>query len=65
MLVILMENQLLPPEQVCQGCLLANQRGQPRWEHGELRCGRTLSKFTESQPDQYECQMGFRIINLQ
>lgn len=65
MLVILMDNQLLLPQQVCQTCLMADQSGQPRWNEGQLRCGRALSKLTQNQPDQYECQMGFRIANIQ
>jgi len=32
MLVIVMENQLLPTHQVCQACLMADQSGQPRWQ---------------------------------
>ncbi|HLO52318.1 MAG TPA: hypothetical protein VK211_28220 [Kamptonema sp.] len=65
MLVILMENQMLVPHSVCQGCLLADQSGQPRWSRNELRCGHPLPKPAASQPDQYECQMGFRIANIQ
>jgi hypothetical protein len=65
MLVVLMENQLLAPEQICQTCLLADQSGQPRWRQGELRCGRTLHKATAEQPTQYECQMGFRIAQIE
>ncbi len=65
MLVILMENQVLVPQQVCQTCLMADQSGQPRWQQGQLRCGRALNKAVESQPDQYECQMGFRVANIQ
>lgn len=65
MLVILMENQLLSPHQICQSCLMADQRGQPRWHHGQLRCGRSLQKLGENQPEQYECQMGFRIANIE
>lgn len=65
MLVVLMENQLLPPEQICQTCLLADQSGQPRWRRGELRCGRALQKASETQPEQYECQMGFRIAHIE
>lgn len=64
MLVILMDNQLLPPQTVCQSCLMADQMGQPRWRQGQLRCGRALHKLTDNQPDQYECQMGFRIANI-
>jgi len=64
MLVILMENQMLAPQRVCQGCLLASSTGQPRWNDGELRCGHPVGKPTESLPDRYECQMGFTIANI-
>ncbi|MGI0486148.1 hypothetical protein ACN4EK_11970 [Pantanalinema rosaneae CENA516] len=65
MLVILMENQLIPPSMVCQSCLLADQAGQPRWSGGRLRCGHAVRKLAEQQPDQYECEMGFRIANIE
>lgn len=64
MLVILMDNQLVSPEQVCHSCLMADQQGQPRWSSGNLRCGRALQKGSDRTPDQYECQMGFRIANI-
>lgn len=64
MLVILMENQLLNPQQVCQSCLLADQSGQPRWRRGQLCCGHPLGKTTQEQPEVYECEMGFRIANI-
>jgi hypothetical protein len=65
MLVILMENQLIATEQVCQTCLMADQSGQPRWHQGQLRCGRALQKIVEGQPAQYECEMGFRVANIE
>ncbi|HIK53763.1 MAG TPA: hypothetical protein IGS37_01060 [Synechococcales cyanobacterium M55_K2018_004] len=65
MLVILMEDQLLQPQQVCQTCLMADQQGQPRWDQGQLRCGRALQKMAEQFPTQYECQMGFRVANIE
>lgn len=65
MLVILMENQLIAPQQVCQNCLMADQSGQPRWNQGQLRCGRTLMQRSENLPAQYECQMGFRVANIE
>ena len=65
MLVILIENQLIPPHTVCQSCLLADQGGQPRWRGGKLRCGRAIHKLTEQHPEQYECQMGFRVAKIQ
>ena len=64
MLVILMDEQIFAPEQVCQSCLLANSSGQPRWRGGKLRCGQAIRTFTEQQPEQYECVMGFRIANI-
>lgn len=64
MLVLLMEEQVLSPQVVCQSCLLADRDGQPRWRGGQLRCGHAIRKLTEHQPDQYECQMGFRIANI-
>ena len=42
MLVILMDNQLLPPQAVCQGCVMADLHGRPRWDGGKLLCGRAL-----------------------
>lgn len=65
MLVILMENQILQPKQVCQSCLMADISGQPRWDQGQLRCGRALAKLGDSLPNQFECQMGFRIANIE
>jgi hypothetical protein len=64
MLVILTETQIISPRQVCQSCLLADQSGQPRWRQGQLRCGNIIRQLTENQPEQYECQMGFRLVNI-
>jgi hypothetical protein len=65
MLVIMMEDQLISPQQVCQACLMADQSGQPRWNQGRLRCGRALGKVTEQLPEQFECQMGFRVVHIE
>lgn len=65
MLVILMDEQILAPEYICQSCLLADQNGNPRWRQGQLRCGQAIRKLTEQQPDQYQCLMGFRIANIE
>lgn len=64
MLVVLMDEQILSPSQVCQSCLLADKNGQPRWQQGRLRCGHAIRKLSNNQPDQYECEMGFRIANV-
>ncbi len=65
MLVILMDEQILAPQHVCQSCLLADQSGQPRWRQGQLRCGQVIRNEREQQPDQYKCLMGFRIANIE
>ncbi|MDX2244483.1 MAG: hypothetical protein NW224_27735 [Leptolyngbyaceae cyanobacterium bins.302] len=65
MLVILFKNQLLPPSHVCSTCLMADQSGQPRWSGGQLRCGQALQKHDEHEMTQFECQMGFRIANIE
>ncbi|HEY9851986.1 MAG TPA: hypothetical protein V6D28_21105 [Leptolyngbyaceae cyanobacterium] len=65
MLVILMDDRIVSPQIVCQNCLLADHGGQPRWRGGQLRCGQAVGKPAENQPDQYQCQMGFRIANIE
>lgn len=65
MLVILIGDRPISPEQICQTCLLADQSGQPRWQHGQLRCGQTIRRRGEHLPEQYQCQMGFRVTNLE
>lgn len=65
MLVILQDEQILSPEKVCQGCLLANQKGFPRWNKGKLGCGHCLENLSDKQPKLYECQMGFRLANIE
>jgi len=65
MLVILMEDQILAPQHVCQSCLLADQSGQPRWSRGQLRCAQAIRKLTPQQPNQYQCMMGFRIAHIE
>lgn len=64
MLVILTDEQMLSPSLVCQSCLLADKSGQPRWRHGKLCCGHAVRKLSANQPDQYECEMGFRIARI-
>ncbi|MFK8182269.1 MAG: hypothetical protein AB8B99_02760 [Phormidesmis sp.] len=68
MLVIRMKDQLLQPSTVCQGCLMANQSGLPRWQSGRLRCGRLIEQAThasdKSNLTEYECAMGFRLAQI-
>jgi hypothetical protein len=67
MLVVIIKNQIIRPQQVCQACLLADRDGQPRWKQGKLYCGRVvrnLNYCSETQLNAYECQMGFRLIDI-
>jgi len=64
MLVALTNSQLLPLQSVCCTCLLADRQGRPRWQQGRLRCGRPIRSLTTQLPEQYECQMGFRIVEV-
>lgn len=68
MLVVRMKEQLLQPSMVCQGCLMANHKGLPRWQRGQLRCGRLIEAAGEASErkrfTEYECAMGFRLANI-
>ncbi|MDJ0725970.1 MAG: hypothetical protein QNJ38_12730 [Prochloraceae cyanobacterium] len=64
MLVILTEEQIIGCERVCQGCVLADRSGSPRWSQGKLSCGRSVGKSKENQLDLYQCQMGFRLAKI-
>jgi hypothetical protein len=65
MLVVLQNEQVLSTDNICQGCLLASQSGTPRWHQGKLGCGYCLGKSTNNQATVYECQMGFRLANIE
>jgi len=67
MLVVLMNEQIISPQTVCQSCLMADTQGKPRWRRGKLLCGRALTLMADEvsdRPNQYECQMGFRIADI-
>lgn len=64
MLVMLAGDQLLSPQQVCPGCLLADRAGQPRWQDGQLRCGNQPATPLPPENQQFECPMGFRLIEI-
>ena len=64
MLVIVMDDRILSPQAICQNCLLADRTGQPRWRHGQLSCGPAVRNFGEGTATQYECEMGFRVTNI-
>lgn len=68
MLVVIINDRIIAPQQVCQACLLADRDGQPRWRQGKLGCGRivrTLNCCNEAQSDAYVCQMGFRLVDIE
>ena len=64
MFVLLTDQQAVTSDLVCPGCLMADQRGQPRWREGKLLCGRQLQSLNAEVNDQYECQMGFRLARI-
>ncbi len=64
MLVMLTQNQVLQPSQVCQSCVLASQSGQPRWEQGKLGCGESVAWGLESGCPKFRCQMGFYLAQI-
>lgn len=64
MLVVLLDSQTLNPDIICHNCLYANQQGQPRWRNGQLCCGHSIRKTNNQQAEQFECEMGFRLVNV-
>lgn len=65
MFMVLTEGQMFPVQRVCQGCLLADQGGQPRADRGRLHCGQTLRTGQGGKPPLYECTMGFQVANIE
>jgi hypothetical protein len=65
MLVVLTRENILSVQQVCQGCLLADRQGLPRWHHGKLGCGHSLGTMGHNQSALYECEMGFQVAQLE
>ena len=64
MLVIIVNDRLIPVQQVCQNCVMASRDGQPRWDRGQLRCGQAIAPLMPQQPEQFDCQMGFRVVQV-
>lgn len=70
MLIILTNEHLISPQQVCHSCLLADADGYPRWHQGRLGCGKTLNSHPknshqEQLSNHYQCQMGFEIAQIE
>ncbi len=64
MLVVVTDHQVFSPQTVCAGCLMASQQGQPRWHNEHLCCGHLVTNCNKHQASTYECQMGFRLVNI-
>ncbi|HAC62483.1 MAG TPA: hypothetical protein DCF68_02835 [Cyanothece sp. UBA12306] len=64
MFVVLTNDNVLSASAVCQGCLLANNQGLPRWNQGKLSCGHSVTPLDHHQPEQYECEMGFQVAQI-
>ncbi|BAW95555.1 hypothetical protein NIES970_04640 [[Synechococcus] sp. NIES-970] len=64
MLMILTDGQILPTDQICQGCLMADQRGTPRVRQGKLCCAHLIQGSPVKAATTYECQMGFRLADI-
>ena len=64
MLVMIVGDRLVPVQQVCQNCVMASRDGQPRWDSGQLRCGQAIVSSKPQQPDQFDCEMGFRVVQV-
>jgi hypothetical protein len=71
MLVILTDRQILSTKQVCDGCLMADSRGLPRWRQGKLCCGHLVETpnsnsevVCSDRAKTYRCQMGFQVAEI-
>ena len=64
MLVMIVGDRVVSVQQVCQNCLMASRDGQPRWDSGQLRCGQAIASSVPQHADQFDCQMGFRVIQV-
>lgn len=66
MFVVITDEHVLSAQQVCQNCLLADHSGLPRWREGKLGCANSLGKFAQNHSTTiYQCQMGFRVANIE
>ena len=64
MIVMITDEQIFSAKQVCQGCLMADVSGLPRWSRGQLRCGKALQVSTSQQAKIYKCEMGFNVTQV-
>lgn len=64
MLVVLTDDQVFTVQTICPNCVLANQQGLPRWQQGHLSCAKTFADRDRPLPSLYECQMGFKLAQV-
>ncbi len=64
MVVVVTNEQVFNAQRVCQGCLLANHQGLPRWQQGSPCCSLALPAEISGQGQIYQCPMGFRLANI-
>ncbi|MGB3671080.1 MAG: hypothetical protein WA984_13270 [Phormidesmis sp.] len=55
MLVILIDNKRVLPGAICRTCPMASQSGQPRWQAGQLRCGRPTGRELAEKVTTRDC----------
>ena len=69
MFVVIINDRILAPQQVCQDCVLAGHDGQPRLRQGKLCCAQLICNLnhcsSEPQPTAYHCQMGFKLVEIE
>ncbi len=67
MWVVVMDEQVISPKQVCQHCLMADQSGHPRGNQERLRCARQSQRRMAEDPSPnhlVECEMGFTLAHV-
>lgn len=73
MVVLLTEQGILSPRQVCPGCILASDQGLPRFRGGHLSCGSSAAAEVKVTPTDLgrsdaatgqDCPMGFRVVDV-
>jgi hypothetical protein len=63
MVVLLTDREVLSPGQVCRQCLFASTAGEPRFQDGQVICGRGNAAQAPATKPQC-CPMGFRVVEM-
>ncbi|MEL6440118.1 MAG: hypothetical protein AAFQ80_12785 [Cyanobacteria bacterium J06621_8] len=64
MVVMLADEQIFPAHKVCQGCLMSDRHGLPRWHENQLKCGKIIPQAIPRQCKVYQCLMGFKVTQV-